>query len=185
MLARRWVVLRLAAKNIRAVCLSRRAARQPVIRFWTTPVDPCGSESSCRMSVLAAVRADEPQQLQHARTSCSRGTAPLRWRLSEITRPPFRTSCSSRTLVMSSSGLAPSTRTRSDARASSRQGVDGEKPLFSSRAAIRWKRIHFLVYFYPKCDSRYVSAVPLGQVEINCYRHRGGGHAASSWYLSD
>src|SRR6516225_9915165 len=44
-----------------------------------------------------------------ARPSRTQGTAPLRWRLSDTTRPSFRTSCRRRTLVMSSSGLAPTT----------------------------------------------------------------------------
>jgi hypothetical protein len=42
-------------------------------------------------------------------TSSDHRPAPLRWRLSDTTRPSFRTSCRRRTLVMSSSGLAPTT----------------------------------------------------------------------------
>jgi class 3 adenylate cyclase len=42
----------------------------------------------------------------HKGTSSGHGTAPLRCRLSDTTRPSFRTSCRRRTLAMSSSGLA-------------------------------------------------------------------------------
>ena len=47
--------------------------------------------------------------MRQKRTSSGHGTAPLRCRLSDTTRPSFRTSCSRRTLVMSSSGLAATT----------------------------------------------------------------------------
>jgi hypothetical protein len=45
----------------------------------------------------------------HKDTSSGYGTAPLRCRLSDTTRPSFRTSCRRRTLVMSSSGLSATT----------------------------------------------------------------------------
>src|SRR4029077_3565112 len=57
----------------------------------------------------ASVTRPAGEQLGRKPPPSGDGTAPLTWRLSDTTLPSFRTSCRRRTLVMSSSGLAPTT----------------------------------------------------------------------------